>query len=235
MDVPDIDIPDIAHIADMDVACPAFHIAIIPTPSDRGLPPIIVWPCQSIGCIARSLAARSRCDARVPGYMPSTFRVKSFRFDTPFFNATYVDNDLVIGNQDKCFVSQYYYNTATKKAVLGIDCPNLELESTRTVIQHYSLREDVVYDYSYQGTYPLIRMTVELPARKPFDLCSAFIFTDVTALPYYRIKPNNQLTADVLSKDDKLLNIFERETFFYRGPHLARHFINSVLCDFGCN
>ncbi|CAH2229513.1 fibrohexamerin-like [Pararge aegeria] len=199
------------------------------------VPSSIVRPCDSIPCIARHLASQSACNPNVRGSVPSEYTIRNFRFDTPYFNATYIDNDLVIRNHDKCFVSEFYYNVATQKAVLSLDCPLLEFQSTRTVVQHYSLREDLTYNYSYHGTYPMVRLTSTMPLTQPFDMCRAFTFADVTALPRYHINVNNKRTANFLSRDETFLNIFERETFFWRGRQLARFFINSLICDFGCD
>ncbi|XP_045782261.1 fibrohexamerin-like [Maniola jurtina] len=210
-------------------------ILLLAVTACAAVPSSIVRPCTTISCVARTLAAQSTCNPNVQGFVPSAYTIKKFRFDTPYFNSTYIDNDLVIRNHDQCFISEFYINVETNMLVLGLDCPALEFESTRTVIQHNSLQEDVVFDYTYQGIYPLIRLTTTMSLDEPLDMCCAFTFADVTALPHYRINPNDRQTAEYLSKDDTFLNIYERETFYCRASQLLHYFVNSVICDFGCD
>ncbi|XP_069364159.1 fibrohexamerin-like [Maniola hyperantus] len=214
-------------------------ILLLAVTACAAVPSSIIRPCTTTSCVARNLAAHSNCNPNVRGFVPSAYTIKRFRFETPYFNASYIDNDLIIRNHDKCFLSEFYYNVETYKLVLGLDCPGLEFESRRTVIQHNSLQEDEEFDYYYQGCYALIRLTVEFNLKmsgvEPLNLCRTHTFADVTSLPHYSINPNDHQTASFLSNDDAFLSIYERETFHYRGNQLARYFINSIICDFGCN
>ncbi|XP_047038156.1 fibrohexamerin-like [Helicoverpa zea] len=197
----------------------------------------IVRPCKlsDYSCIGKNLAANSNCQLGVSGALPSKYNVDEFRFETPYFNSSYIDRNLIVRNHHKCFVSEFFFNTVTNKAVLAIDCPKLDLESDRVLIQHHSLQEDTYYNYHIRATYPLIRITVNLPSRTHMDLCRAHVFTDVTALPYMHINPKDKPTKNYLSRDLTLLNIFEREWFYYGGDNLAKIFIDALVCDYGCN
>nr|XP_026483868.1 fibrohexamerin-like [Vanessa tameamea] len=201
------------------------------------VPSNIARPCRvkDNKCVRDNLAANSRCNPNVRGFLPAEYTINSFKFDTPYFNATYIDNNLVIRNHNSCFVSEFFFNVDSDAAVLTIDCPDLDFESTRTLIQHSSFQEDTTYNYSYRGRYPLVRLTVNLPHANALDLCSSFTFADVTELPIFLINPNDEKTENFLATDLTLLNIYERETFFYRANQLARYYINSLICNFGCD
>ncbi|OWR43406.1 fibrohexamerin-like [Danaus plexippus] len=200
------------------------------------VPPKIVRPChvKNKECLRENLAANSACKPRFDS-VPSEYKIPIFKFYTPYFNATYIDHDLVIRNHNKCAVSEFFYNMASDTAVLSLDCPFLRLESTRTLIQHASKAENTQYSFKFHGTYPLIRLTINLPHANSIDLCSSFTFADVTALPIFDINPTDVKTAKFLSTDLTLMNIYERETFSYRANQLARKYINSEICDFGCD
>ncbi|CAH2056546.1 unnamed protein product, partial [Iphiclides podalirius] len=193
----------------------------------------IVRPCQltDLACIGRILAANSYCNPYVVGRIPERYTVNQYRFDVPYFNATYIDNNLVVTNSNRCNVSEFFINRSTNNVVLAIDCPQLNFASDRLLIQHASLQEDRTYSYRIQGTYPLIRLTTNLPYRNGLNLCTSFNFADVAALPTFLLNPNNPQTASYLTP----LTVFERECFFWRAPLLARYYINSLICDFGCN
>ncbi|CAK1549065.1 unnamed protein product [Leptosia nina] len=199
-------------------------------------PSNIVRPCQfsHTHCLRQNFQSNSRCNPNVRGSIPFEYTIPVFPFHTPYFNATYIDRNLKIRNQNRCSVSEFFYNVQSDVLVFAIDCPMLEFESTRTLIQHFSLREDTYFDYKYQGTYPLIRLTMNLPHANAMDVCSAYTFADVTALPIFKINPNDVKTANFLSRDLTLLNIYERETFHYRAKRLMLNYINSYICDFGC-
>ncbi|XP_068622061.1 fibrohexamerin-like [Battus philenor] len=194
-------------------------------------------PCalSDYNCIGRVLAANSNCNPRVVGSVPSSYTVSKYHFHAPHFNASYIDYNLVIKNHNLCKVSEFFLNLSSNTAVLALDCPQLVFSSTRETIQHRSLQEDTRFSYNYHGTYPLIRLTTNLHASNGLNLCTSFNFADVVALPKFRINPNDRKTANYLSRDLTLLNVFERETFFWRAPLLTRYFINSLLCNFGCN
>ncbi|XP_013176074.1 PREDICTED: fibrohexamerin-like [Papilio xuthus] len=197
----------------------------------------VVRPCalSDLACIGRNLAANSRCNPNVPGRIPARYTVQSLPFHAPYFNATYIDYNLVVSNHNRCRVSEFFINLSSKTAVLSLDCPNLDFESNRLTIQHASLQEDRQFSYRIQGTYPLIRLTTNLHASNGLNLCSSLTFADVVALPKFRLNPNNKQTANYLSRDLTLLNVFERECFFWRASLLARYFINSLICNYGCN
>ncbi|XP_041983659.1 fibrohexamerin-like [Aricia agestis] len=201
-----------------------------------GAAPGIVRPCHfnNLKCIADNLQANSLCDRNVPG-LPSEYVIPRFEFHTPFFNSTYVEKDLHIRNHDKCRISEFFFNVKSDTAVLAIDCPQLGFKSNRTLIQHRSLQEDTSYSYNIDGIYPLIRITVSIRNADQLDVCSSTAFAEVTALPTFNINPNDMKTANFLTRDLTLLNIYEIETFFWRANQLARYYINLVLCDFGCN
>ncbi|CAH2056545.1 unnamed protein product, partial [Iphiclides podalirius] len=243
-----------AAIAPVEAEIPVLPVAVpnpvqVPNPAPVPSPPptassplvqIIVnvgkpQQLSDLNCIGRNLAGNSRCNPNVVGRIPERYTVDQYRFDAPYFNATYIDSNLVISNSNKCRVSEFYINLSSDNVVLAVNCPMLDFASNRTLIQHTSLVEDRSYSYKIQGTYPLIRLTTTLHYKNGLDLCSAFTFADVAALPLFRIDPNNPQTAKFLSRDLTLLNIFERECFFWRAPLLARFFINSLICDFGCN
>ncbi|CAH2084330.1 unnamed protein product [Euphydryas editha] len=201
------------------------------------VPSNIVRPCnvKDNKCVRDNFAPNSRCNPNVRGFIPGQYTIKQFRFEAPYFNATYIDNNLIISNHNNCFVSEFFFNLGSDVGVLTLDCPSLVLESSRTLIQHASFKEDTAYSFNYKGTYPLVRLTVNLPHANQLDLCSAYTFADVTALPIFNVNPNDQKTANFLSTDLTLMNIYEREAFFYRANQLARYYINSMICDFGCN
>ncbi|XP_028174026.1 fibrohexamerin-like [Ostrinia nubilalis] len=196
-----------------------------------------VRPCylNDYKCIADNLAANSKCNKKVVGSVPSQYTVRNQRFETPYFNSSYVDNVLIVRNHNKCYVSEFFFNIDRDTLVLSVDCPKLDLDSNRTLIQHHSLGEDTEYNYHIRGNYPLIRMTTNLKHADKLDLCSAYVLGDVTALPIFNIDPLDKPTANFLSHDLTFLNIYERETFFYRARHLLRYFVNSYICNFGCN
>ncbi|KAJ0170132.1 hypothetical protein K1T71_014060 [Dendrolimus kikuchii] len=205
-------------------------------PSCRFEDPNIVRPCflDDFKCMADNLAVNSNCKRDVPGRVASLYRIPKFKFDTPFFNATYIDYNLKNRGRDKCFVSEFFFNKKSRNLLITIDCPNLNFESTRTYLEHRSFLEDSVYSYNINATYPLIRLTTVLPRAKDFDLCSVRTFAYVAELPKFYIDPNDPKTANYLTRDLKLLNIYERETFYWRANELARCYINSLICDFGC-
>ncbi|CAB3237372.1 unnamed protein product [Arctia plantaginis] len=195
--------------------------------------PKILRPCKLSDhkCIGDNLAANSFCKIKKNGYLPSKYVQESLHFDTPYFNASYIDHNLIIRNQDKCYVSEFFFNTQTDRVVLSLDCPNLDLESDRTFIQHRTYQEDTYYHYHIRGVYPMIHITMNFPS---MDLCSASIFTDVAQMPKFHIDPKNKPTANHLAKDLSYLHIFERENCHARGPGLAYKFIDSLICDYGC-
>nr|O62605.1 RecName: Full=Fibrohexamerin; AltName: Full=25 kDa silk glycoprotein; AltName: Full=p25; Flags: Precursor [Galleria mellonella]AAC17486.1 P25 [Galleria mellonella]AAC38994.1 low molecular weight silk protein [Galleria mellonella] len=196
----------------------------------------VVRPCRldDLKCIRDNISANSNCNANVRGSIPSEYVIPRFNFETPFFNASYIDNNLIIRNNDACRVSEFFFNVKADTSVLAVDCPNLDLESDRTLIQHASLQEETTYNYHIRGIYPLIRLTTNLLNADRLNLCNAFTYADVTALPIFKIDPKDRPTANFLSRDLSLLNIYERETFAYRPPQLIRQFVNSLICDFGC-
>ncbi|KAJ8704714.1 hypothetical protein PYW07_011902 [Mythimna separata] len=193
-----------------------------------------VRPCafHNHKCIGKNLAANSRCSSRVKGFIPPVYKVKEFRFETPYFNASYIDHDLIVKNHHKCFVSEFFMNPDSGAAVLTIDCPNLDLESDRTLIQHRSKREDSFYHYHVHARYPMIRITVTLNGHR--DLCLAHVYAEVCELPIFNVRPQDHKTANYLSRDMSLLDIFERENFYFRGFPLLRIFVDKLICDFGC-
>ncbi|KAJ8706955.1 hypothetical protein PYW08_011089 [Mythimna loreyi] len=195
----------------------------------------IVRPCsfRNYRCIADNLRANSRCNRNVKGFLPPKYEVPEFRFETAYFNSSYVDRNLIVKNHHKCFVSEFFLNPETNTAVLTIDCPNLELESDRVLIQHRSKREDSFFFYRFHAVYPLIRITVNL--RGHMDLCRAHVYTEVCQLPHFNIKPQDKRTQNFLSRDLTPLMIFEREQFYYAGDRLAKVFIDYFICDYGCN
>ncbi|KAL4712239.1 hypothetical protein ACJJTC_011100 [Scirpophaga incertulas] len=199
-------------------------------------PPSIVRPCKltDYRCIGHNLRANSVCNPYVYGSVPSEYRMTNVRFDAPFFNASYVDKTLVVRNHNKCFVSEFFFNVQRDTAVLSVDCPHLDLESNRTLIQHNSKREDTEYQYHIRADYPLIRLTTNLRHANRLDLCSAFVFGEVTELPNFFVNPLDNATNNFLSRDLSVMNIYERETFFYRAPMLMRYFVNNYICNFRC-
>ncbi|XP_059058905.1 fibrohexamerin [Achroia grisella] len=196
----------------------------------------IVRPCRltDLKCIRDNISANSKCNTNVRGSIPSQYTIPRFTFETPFFNSSYIDNDLIIRNSDACRVSEFFFNVKTDTSVLAVDCPNLDFESDRTLIQHTSLQEDSRYSYHIRGIYPLIRLTTNLLHADHLNLCTASTFADVTALPIFKVDPKDKPTANFLTRDLSALNIYERETFAYRAPQLIRQFVNSLICDFGC-
>ncbi|XP_075988507.1 fibrohexamerin-like [Anticarsia gemmatalis] len=196
----------------------------------------IIRPCDldDYKCIGDNLSANSRCKTKVKGYVSPKYVVDKFKFETPIFNASYVDSGLVVRNHDKCRVTEFFFNTVSDRVVMTIDCPFLDLESDRTLIQHRSFSEDTYYDFHIRATYPMLRITINLPSITHMDLCSASIYTEVTDLPNLHIDPKNKPTANYLTKDLTLLYLYERENCHWRGPPLAYIFIDSLICDYGC-
>ncbi|CAH0761604.1 unnamed protein product [Diatraea saccharalis] len=197
----------------------------------------IVRPCyfSDRKCIADNLRANSKCKPVIKGALPNKYTLQNVRFEAPFFNASFIDRTLTIRNHNKCKISEFFFNVPGDTAVLSVDCPYLDLESDRTLIQHTSKKEDSKYNYHIRGEYPLIRLTTNLKHADKLNLCSAFVFGDVTALPIFKVDPLDKPTKNFLSHDLTVLNVFERETFFYRAPYLMRKYINSYICNFGCN
>ncbi|CAK1593544.1 unnamed protein product [Parnassius mnemosyne] len=197
----------------------------------------IVRPCAltDLACIRRNLAINSRCNPNVLGRVPAEYSVQLLKFYAPYFNSSYEDYNLIVRNHNRCRVSEFFFNLSSETVLLGLDCPQLEFESNRTVIQHATFKEDKYFSYRYKGNYPLVRLTTNLRYDNELNLCKSFTFADVTALPAFLISPNDPRTENYLSRDLTELNIFERETFFWRASLLARYFINLILCDFGCN
>ncbi|CAH0698117.1 unnamed protein product [Spodoptera exigua] len=224
------------------------YIQLVSPPEPPPLPPVlsrplqmemqakIIRPCPQLThrCIREVLASNSNCDRNVMGFIANQYSVNEFRFETPYFNSSYVDRNLIVRNHDKCFISEFFYNTETSKAVLGMTCRNLELESDRVLIQHRTFKEDTFYNYHIHATYPEIRITVNLPKRTNLNLCTSHVFTDVVTLPIMHIDPKDCRTSRFLSKDRSLLDIYERENFFYRGFPLMRIFVNSYICNYRC-
>ncbi|KAM3956238.1 silk protein P25 [Aphomia sociella] len=213
-----------------------FVLAATAALCSAGVTDKVVRPCKlnDLKCIKDNLSANSQCKTNVKGSIPSKYTIPRFTFETPFFNSSYIDNNLIIRNSDACHVSEFFFNVKDDAAVLAIDCPNLDLESDRTLIQHTSLKEDSRYNYHIRGIYPLIRLTTNLLHADKLNLCTAYTFADVTALPIFKVDPKDKPTAKFLSRDLSVLNIYERETFAYRAPQLMRQFVNSLICDFGC-
>ncbi|CAD0206785.1 unnamed protein product [Chrysodeixis includens] len=193
-------------------------------------------PCDldDYGCIGSILAANSACKLSLADSIKREYTVKKFNFVTPYFNTSYIDNDLIVKNHDQCYVSAFFINKKSKRAVLGIDCRELYLETDRTVVQHRSLQEDNVYHYHVRLTYPLVRMTINLPTTERAQLCDLPVYTEVPVMPRFHVDPKDRPTAKALSTDDSLQLIFERENFFFRGYPLSRLFIDSRICNFGC-
>ncbi|XP_072937726.1 fibrohexamerin-like [Epargyreus clarus] len=206
-------------------------------PACFAAPSDIVRPCpySNYECIRRNLAANSYCNPQVSNYIPSQYSINAFPFETPFFNASNVDNNLIIRNHNKCLVSEFFYNLSTNNAVLAIRCRGLVFQSTRKLVQHYPQAEDVIYTYDYSGTYPEIIITVNLKPANPMNICRVKAFAYVTTLPIYNIDPKDQSTQNFLSTDLSYLNIFEREAADDRANELIRYFVNSYLCNFGCD
>ncbi|KAJ2939285.1 hypothetical protein O0L34_g13381 [Tuta absoluta] len=201
----------------------------------------VVHPCETNGhtidlkCVRENLEANSKCTRKGLKAIRPSYQLGKFKFETPYFNATYIDNDLVIQNHHKCFVSEFFYNLKTDVAVLSVDCPGLIFTSNRTLIQHTSKQEDKVYSMSSTWQYPLIRLTSNIQHANAMDICNSFVFTDVVQMPKFVVSPNDKPTKGFLSRDLSYLNIYERETFFYRGFQLFRHYISSAVCNFGCH
>ncbi|XP_026736911.1 fibrohexamerin-like [Trichoplusia ni] len=185
-------------------------------------------------CIGSVLASFSNCKQTLADRIQPEYRIKKFRFETPYFNTSYIDNDLIVRNHDTCSVAAFFINKKSKTAVLGIDCRDLYLETERTVIQHRSLQEDNVYHYHVKATYPLIRMTMNLPTSRSAHVCDLPVYTEVPVMPRFHVDPKDRPTAKALSTDDSLQLIFERENFFYRGYPFIRMFLDAHICNFGC-
>nr|ARE31005.1 low molecular weight silk protein P25 [Haritalodes derogata] len=196
----------------------------------------IVRPCRlnDYTCIGQNFAANSKCSKKVLGSIPGEYILNDIRFETPYFNSSYIDNTLIVRRHNKCYVSEFFFNVDKDTSVITVDCPWLDLESNRTLIQHYTKREDTEYNYHIRGEYPLIRLTANLKHADKLDVCNGYVLADVTALPIFKVDPLDKPTERFLSHDLSFLNIYERETFFYRGRHLFRYFINAYICDFGC-
>ncbi|XP_049882881.1 fibrohexamerin-like [Pectinophora gossypiella] len=195
-----------------------------------------IRPCylNDYNCIRDNLAANSKCNKNVVGWIPSAYMIKTFRFETPFFNASYIDNNLVVRNHHNCRIAEFFYNVKKDSAVLAVECRGLVVSSNRTLIQHNTFKEDSIYSYSSTWEYPIIRMTTHIRNANRMDVCNSFVYTDVAAMPKFVLNPNDKQTANFLSKDLSYLNIYERETFFYRGFGLFHRFISSIICNFGC-
>nr|QZP43448.1 fibrohexamerin 5 [Pseudoips prasinana] len=193
-------------------------------------------PCNlnDYRCIGDILDYNSRCTRPTRGPIAPRFVVPEYRFDVPFFNASYVETNLIIRNFNRCSISEFYINTATDRAVLGIDCPDLDYEGDRLLIQRRSRTEEAYCRYHYRAVYPLIRMTLVLPARN-LELGLASTLTEVLGLPslYVQSQDPGHSTSTVINRDLTPLNVFETEAFYQRGVPLSRHFVQSVLCDYG--
>nr|QZP43446.1 fibrohexamerin-3 [Pseudoips prasinana] len=193
-------------------------------------------PCNlnDYRCIGDVLQSNSDCRRPVRGSIPQRYIVRNAHYETPFFNASYVEPRLIVKNLNLCFVSEFYINPTTDKAVLGIDCPDLDLEGDRLLIQHRSLYEDAYCRYHFRGEYPLIRVTLTLPARR-MELRDSISFTEVLRLPRLAVQsldPNHP-TATIISRDLTPRDVFEAESFYYRGIFIARRVVQAHLCDYG--
>ncbi|XP_026325402.1 fibrohexamerin-like [Hyposmocoma kahamanoa] len=197
----------------------------------------LIRPCRlnDYRCIGDNLAANSKCYKKVAGSIQSRYVLRDFRFEAPYFNSSYVEDTVVVKNHNLCYVSEFFVNQKADTMVLSVDCPYFVIETNSTVIRHNSLMEDQTYRFYNKATYPLIRLTANLKHADKLDICSAFVFTDVATLPIIDVAPLDTPTANFLSTDLTLLNIFEREAFLYRGFPMFRYFVNSYICNFGCN
>ncbi|VVD01373.1 unnamed protein product [Leptidea sinapis] len=94
-------------------------------------PSNIVRPCHYTNtvCLRENLAANSNCNPTVRGSIPGEYSIGRFPFETPYFNASYIDNNLIIRNHNKCVTSEFFYNVQADTLVLSIDCPFLEFDS----------------------------------------------------------------------------------------------------------
>ncbi|CAH1643083.1 unnamed protein product [Spodoptera littoralis] len=196
----------------------------------------IIRPCPHLThrCIREVLASNSGCDRNVMGFIANKYTVNEFRFEAPYFNSSYIDKGLIVRNHDKCYISEFFFNTETDKAVLGMTCRDLELESDRVLIQHRTFQEDTYYNYHIHATYPMLRFTWTLSPRSNMNLCTSHVYTDVVTLPIMHIDPKDCRTSRFLSKDLSLMDIFERENFYYRGYPLVRIFVSSYICNYRC-
>nr|QZP43449.1 fibrohexamerin 6 [Pseudoips prasinana] len=192
-------------------------------------------PCNlnDYRCIGDILDYNSRCTRPTRGPIAPRFVVPEFTYEIPSFNASYLETNLIIRNFNRCTISAFYIDRVTEKVVLGIDCPDLDFEADRLLIQHRSLCDDSYCRYHFRGVYPLIRMTLVLPAN--MELALASIFTEVLEIPSVHVQsldPGHSAST-VISKDLTPLNVFETEAFNQRGVFLSRHFVQSALCDYG--
>ncbi|XP_022817133.1 fibrohexamerin-like [Spodoptera litura] len=197
----------------------------------------IIRPCPNLThrCIREVLASNSGCDRNVMGFIANKYTVNEFRFETPYFNSSYIDRGLIVRNHDKCYISEFFFNTDTDRAVLGMTCRDLELESDRVLIQHRTFQEDTYYNYHIHATYPMLRFTWTLSPRTNMNLCTSHVYTDVVTLPIMHIDPKDKPTEKFLTRDLTALNIFEREAFFYTGDLLAKVYIDTTTCYYNCN
>ncbi|XP_060808629.1 fibrohexamerin [Amyelois transitella] len=196
----------------------------------------IVRPCalNDLKCLTDNFSANSGCSRQLNGPIAPQYVVGEFKFETPYFNSSYIDRNLIVRNHDKCFVSEFFFNVKTDTSVITIDCPSLDLQSKRTLIRHQSGREDEYFHFNYRAVYPLVRLTMNIKHADTMQVCSAFTFADITQLPTFIVDPTDKPTANFLSTDLSFMNIYERENFSYRAGPLMKIFINSNICNFGC-
>ncbi|XP_053621719.1 fibrohexamerin-like [Plodia interpunctella] len=196
----------------------------------------IVRPCRlnDLRCLGDNFAANSKCSRNVAGRISPQYVVDEFEFETPYFNSSYIDKNLIVRNHDKCFVSEFFFNIQSDTSVITIDCPGLELQTQRTLIRHQTALEDEYFHFNYRASYPLVRLTMNIKHADSMQVCSAYTFADVTTLPNIFVEPTDKPTERFLSTDLSYLNIYERENFLYRAGPLIKIFINSYICNFGC-
>nr|WDD44668.1 P25 [Ephestia kuehniella] len=199
-------------------------------------PQNIVRPCalNDYKCLGDNFAANSKCSRRLAGALAPSYVVNEFKFETPYFNSSYVDNNLIIRNHDKCYVSEFFFNIKSDTSVITVDCPGLELQSQRTLIRHQTALEDEYFHFNYRASYPLVRLTLNIKHADSMQVCSAYTFADITTLPNIFVDPTDKPTENFLSSDLSFMNIYERENFHYRAGRLIRRFINAYICNFGC-
>nr|QRN45216.1 fibrohexamerin 1 [Tineola bisselliella] len=193
-------------------------------------------PChiKDYKCIGDNLSANSVCNRKVDGFIPHKYNIPKYKFGAPSFASNYIETNLIITNMDKCHVSDYFINKDTDVAVLCVSCPMMNFDTDRTLVQHATCEEDKHYHYHFNGTYPLIKITMNLKKSNNFNICTTDAYTEVTDLPIFNIDPKDKRTEDFLTQDLSMLWNFVIEDFDVRGRYLMRDVVNHYLCDYGC-
>ncbi|KOB76636.1 Silk protein P25, partial [Operophtera brumata] len=204
----------------------------------------------------------SKCNPRTRP-VERQYTVPRQRFETPHFNASYIDHNLTVSGQHRCFVSEFFPSATLAPGPWSVSTrcrvsasrrrTSTPATSTTTSQSPASIGASCQSSCKYNSkcnprTRPVERQyTVPRQRFETPHFNASYIDHNLTVSGQHRCFVSEFLLHWPLQEDStfrykikgtyhlSLLNIFERETFFYRANMLARKFINTQLCDFGCD